>query len=318
MRKLKIVFAGTPQYAADILQALLEGGYHITTVLTQPDRKSGRGRKQMPSEVKQIAMQHDIPVLQPENLRDEKIIQQLKDLQPDIILVVAYGLLLPENILNIPNIACINVHPSILPRWRGAAPIQYALLAGDHKTGVAIMQMTRGLDSGPVYQQVECDIAENDNAVSLTKKLTALSINTLGSVLDQLAVKSVTPQSQAETNITYAHKINKEDAMIDWQKSARDIHNQIRAFNPAPVAFADFQEQRVRIYQAHILEEKSNHTPGIILQFTKQGLDIACGKGSIRILTMQFVGGKVLNAAEIYNGKRNFFRVGEYFGWNLA
>ena len=309
---MRIIFAGTPEFAASSLQALLETEHEICAVYTQPDRPAGRGRKLTPSPVKQLALQHQIPVEQPENFKNEQDRQRLERYQADVMIVVAYGLLLPQLILDAPKHGCINVHASLLPRWRGAAPIQRAILAGDKETGVCIMQMEAGLDTGPVLAEVRCAIADTETATSLHDRLAELGANTLVEALTDLPARQRNAQVQDDANTTYASKLDKSEALIDWQKSAAEIDRQIRAFNPWPVSFTQWKEQPLRIWQASLITGNSQSSAGTVLSVTKQGIDVATGDGIIRLQQLQAPGKKAMPVADFINANR--IEVGETLG----
>ncbi|WP_430009113.1 methionyl-tRNA formyltransferase [Methylophaga lonarensis] len=309
---MRIIFAGTPEFAASSLQALLDTEHEICAVYTQPDRPAGRGRKLTPSPVKQLALQHQITVEQPENFKNEQDRQRLEHYQADVMIVVAYGLLLPQPILDAPKHGCINVHASLLPRWRGAAPIQRAILAGDKETGVCIMQMEAGLDTGPVLAEVRCAIADTETAASLHDRLAELGANTLVEALTDLPARQRNAQVQDDANTTYASKLDKSEALIDWQKSAAEIDRQIRAFNPWPVSFTQWKEQPLRIWQASLVTGNSQSSAGTVLSVTKQGIDVATGNGIIRLQLLQAPGKKAMSVADFINANR--IEVGETLG----
>ncbi len=309
MKQLNCLFAGTPLFAKQVLEELLSCHHNIIAVYTQPDRQAGRGRKVKASEVKTLAVSHELPIYQPVSLKNEA--ENIKALKPDVIIVVAYGLFLPQSILDIAP--CINVHPSLLPRWRGAAPVQRAILNNDQRTGVSIMAMNQRLDAGPVYSLEYCDIDITDNGETLSNKLADLGAKMLISVLDNFALGTLTSTLQDENFVTYAEKINKAEAIINWSQSATDIHCKIRAFNPTPVAFTYFNHEAIRIYQADIFNAEHDEMPGTILNCTKNGVDVACGEGLLRINEMQFPGGKKLSSHDIYNGKAKILQQGYQF-----
>jgi methionyl-tRNA formyltransferase len=306
-KSLKILFAGTPEFAAKHLQALLDTKYEICAVITQPDKPSGRGRKIQINPVKQLALDFNIPIHQPKTLRDDKIQNIIKDLQPDIIIDVACGLFIPKEILDLPPYGCINVHPSLLPRWRGASPIQKAILAGDKITGVSIMLMDEGLDTGAVFLQKKYSIKNTDTAADLHKNLADLSIEALLEVLPKIINHTITPTKQNDADASYAKKITKEEAKINWTKSALELDREIRSFNPWPISFTEIGKQIVRIWQATPLDKTTTEKPGTIIQLNKQGINVATGDGLLRILKMQFPNGKILSIADILNSKKDFF-----------
>lgn len=305
---LNIIFAGTPPFAADHLNLLINSNHQVTAVLTRPDKPSGRGQKTSASAVKQIALANNLPVYQPETLKNESVQTQIKQLAPDVIIVVAYGLILPPEVLTIPSYGCINVHASLLPRWRGASPIQSAILAGDYETGVSIMQMEEGLDTGPVYLQKTCPIYATDTAGDLEKKLATLGGSALLEVLSGLMNdNNVVLQQQNAEGMTYAKKIDKTQAKINWQLSAQEIDRQIRAFNPQPTAFTTIGNETVRIWQATPLNNYVSEPAGTILRLEKSGIDVATGDGTLRLHILQFAGGNPLLAEQVINSKKNWF-----------
>jgi len=307
---MKIIFAGTPEFAAIHLKTLLDHQIKPIAIYTQPDRPSGRGHKLQPSAVKQIALDAQILCLQPTSLRDEKAIKQLQKLQPDLILVVAYGLLLPAEILAIPRFGCLNVHASLLPRWRGAAPIIRAIEAGDTETGICIMQMDAGLDTGDVLLRKTCAITAQTTGQSLHDELAELGSNALLQVLADLP--HLKAQKQALEGVTYAHKISKNDAIINWQQSAAELDCKIRAFYPYPAAYTFLAAKAFKIMQAQIVDIQG--TPSEILQISKEGLIVACGENALKITKAQLPGGKVLDFAAILAGHKHLFKVGNKLG----
>ncbi len=298
---LKIIFAGTPAFAASSLQALLNTEHDVLAVYTQPDRPAGRGRKLTASPVKALAQAHDLPVLQPVSLRDEQAQQRLADWQADVLVVVAYGLILPEPVLGAPRLGCINVHASLLPRWRGAAPIQRAILAGDEQTGVTIMQMDVGLDTGDMLHKVVCPIENTDTAESLHDKLATLGATALCDTLRLLADSTAVPEKQNDAETSYAEKLQKAEAEIDWAQSAQVLSRTVRAFNPWPVAFTRVDDKNLRIWLAETMDESSDVTPGTVLAESREGIDVATGDGVLRIHQLQLPGGKALDAGQFLN-----------------
>lgn len=306
---MRIVFAGTPEFAVSSLRAAARH-HEVVAVYTQPDRPAGRGRGLAPSPVKLEAVARGIPVYQPESLKDEAAQQQLRDLQPDLMVVVAYGLLLPKAVLAIPTHGCWNVHASLLPRWRGAAPIQRAIQAGDAKTGVCLMQMEAGLDTGPVLLHQELPIAATDTGGQLHDKLAELGAQVLSDGLGLLraGIKPIA-RPQPEQGVTYAHKLDKAEARLDWAQGADVLARTVRAFNPWPIAEATLAGERVRIHGAVALEEAHGQAPGTVLAASRDGIDIACGQGALRLRTLQREGGKAITAADYLNARRDL-RVG--------
>jgi len=304
---MRIIFAGTPEFAASSLQALVEAGHQPVAVYSQPDRKAGRGRKLHPSPVKQLALAHDIPVFQPQNLKDTDAQRQLAVLQPDLIIVVAYGLILPQSILDIPAHGCINVHASLLPRWRGAAPIQRAILAGDRDSGVCIMQMEAGLDTGPVLREVRTAIDANDTGSSLHDRLAKLGAQALLATVDDIAAGNVVATPQDDSGSSYAAKLDKREAWIDWNQPAIKLERQVRAFNPWPVAQTRHSENVLRIWEATAQPATgSDIASGNVIALSADGLMVACGDGALTIQRLQLPGGRPLAVRDWINaGKRD-------------
>lgn len=314
--ELRVVFAGTPEFAAVALQALLDSPHQVIGVYTQPDRPAGRGRKLTPSPVKALALEQAIPVFQPSSLKDPAQQEILSDLKADVMVVAAYGLILPEAALNAPRYGCINIHASLLPRWRGAAPIQHAILAGDLETGITIMQMDAGLDTGAMLHVCRCSISANDTGTSLHDRLAVIGGAAVIQVLEQLPQYQSMAQPQNNGLATYAAKLDKSGAAIDWQQTAVQIERQIRAFNAWPVAYTDLQSIRVRIWMARALPDASppSALPGTILTRTADSLDIACGEGVLRLQTIQFPGARALPVSEVLRAKQALFAPGARFG----
>ncbi|SDK43451.1 methionyl-tRNA formyltransferase [Microbulbifer yueqingensis] len=315
---LKVIFAGTPDFAAVHLQGLLDSEHSVIAVYTQPDRPAGRGKKLLASPVKQLALQHDIPVYQPPSLRDEAAQAELASLDADVMVVVAYGLILPQAVLDTPRLGCVNVHASLLPRWRGAAPIQRAIEAGDPESGVAIMQMEAGLDTGPVLVESRCPISPRDTGGSLHDKLARLGGPALLEALTRLADGSAEPQAQDDSRATYAAKISKEEARLDWHRPATELERQIRAFNPFPVCWTTYTdqrgEQRLRVYGAQLERGCHSDAPGTILAADAEGILVACGREALRLQQLQLPGKKALPAEEILKGYRDLFGPGHQLG----
>jgi methionyl-tRNA formyltransferase len=300
---LRVVFAGTPEFAVPSLRAVA-GHSELLAVYTQPDRPAGRGRALTASPVKQAAQALGVPVLQPETLRDAAAQEALRALAPDLLVVVAYGLILPKAVLEIPRYGCWNVHASLLPRWRGAAPIQRAIEAGDHETGVCLMQMARGLDTGPVLLRLTTPIAESDTGGSLHDRLAELGAQALrdGLALLRAGLRPLaTPQ--ADDGVSYAHKLDKAEARLDWAQPATALARKVRAFHPWPIAEAELDGERLRIHAALALPESSPAAPGSVVQAGREGIDIACGEGTLRLLTVQREGGKPLAARDYLNAR---------------
>lgn len=302
---MKIVFAGTPEFAVASLRAAARH-QEVVGVYTQPDRPAGRGRGLMPSPVKLEAIARGIPVFQPDSLKGEQAQQQLRDLQPDLMVVVAYGLILPKAVLAIPTYGCWNVHASLLPRWRGAAPIQRAIQAGDADTGVCLMQMEAGLDTGPVLLRQHTPIQAGELGGSLHDRLAELGAQVLSDGLGLLraGLKPIA-QPQPEQGVTYAHKLDKAEARLDWSQDAQVLERTVRAFNPWPIAEAQLAGERVRIHGAVALADNQGKAPGTLLAAGRDGIDIACGQGALRLRVLQREGGKAITAADYLNARRD-------------
>jgi methionyl-tRNA formyltransferase len=300
---LKIIFAGTPEFAATALSALLTTRHQVVAVYTQPDRPAGRGRKLQPSPVKQLALEHGIEVRQPAKLKEAADQAALRELDADLMVVVAYGLLLPQAVLDAPRLGCINIHASLLPRWRGAAPIQRAILAGDEESGVTIMQMEAGLDTGPMLHILPTPILRDDTGGSLHDRLAELGARALLESLSAIAEGSLIPRPQDDALATYAKKLDKGEARIDWRQTAAEIDRQVRAFNPWPVAQCDINGQVMRIWQARPVEGELPPTAqaGQVVGAGKAGIDVATGSGILRILELQLPGKRALSAADFLN-----------------
>ncbi|MDX3935924.1 MULTISPECIES: methionyl-tRNA formyltransferase [Stenotrophomonas] len=302
---MKIVFAGTPAFAVSSLRAAARH-HEVVAVYTQPDRPAGRGRGLAPSPVKLEAIARGIPVFQPDSLKTPEAQQQLRDLAPDLMVVVAYGLILPKAVLTIPTHGCWNVHASLLPRWRGAAPIQRAIQAGDAETGVCLMQMEAGLDTGPVLLKQHIAIGPNDTGGQLHDRLAALGEQVLSDGLGLLraGIKPIA-QPQPEAGVTYAHKLDKAEARLDWAQDAHALARTVRAFNPWPIAEAMLAGERVRIHGAIALDDNQGKAPGTLLGASRDGIDIACGQGALRLRVLQREGGKAITAADYLNARRD-------------
>ena len=302
---MRIVFAGTPAFAVPCLRAAANKA-EVVAVYTQPDRPAGRGRGLTPSPVKLEALQRGIPVLQPENFRAAVSRQALRALKPDLMVVVAYGLILPQSVLEIPEHGCWNVHASLLPRWRGAAPIQRAIEAGDTRTGICLMQMERGLDTGPVLLSRALDIGAQETGGQLHDRLSDLGADVLADGLGLLrATIRVPPKPQPAEGVTYAHKIGKAEARLDFTQPASMLANKVRAFNPWPMTEAQVAGERLRIHAAVAVDEAHGRAPGTLLRADRDGLDIACGDGALRIRVLQREGGKPITAADYLNARRD-------------
>ena len=313
---LRIVFAGTPEFAAEHLKALLNSPYQVVAVYTQPDRPAGRGQKLMPSPVKQLALQHEIAVYQPQTLRDPAAQAELAALKPDLLVVVAYGLILPQVVLDIPRLGCINSHASLLPRWRGAAPIQRAIQAGDAESGVTVMQMEAGLDTGPMLLKISTPISADDTGGSLHDRLAELGPPAVLQAIDGLAAGSLRGEVQDDSLATYAHKLNKDEALLDWSRPAVELERLIRAFNPWPICHSSLNGAPLKVLAAQLITEpgEGRGAPGEILAASKGGLTVACADGALRLTRLQLPGGKALNFADLFNSRREQFAVGSLLG----
>jgi methionyl-tRNA formyltransferase len=314
---LRIVFAGTPDFAAESLKALLQqAAYEVVAIYTQPDRPAGRGRELRASPVKEIALAHRLPVLQPPTLKDASTQAELAELRPDLMVVAAYGLILPPEVLAIPRLGCLNVHASLLPRWRGAAPIQRAILAGDRETGITIMQMDAGLDTGAMRYMERCPISASDTGGSLHDRLALLGGEALVAALELLVAGELPSAAQNEADATYARKLSKEEARLDWTQPAEELARAVRAFNPVPVAYTTLGGQAVRIWQAAVATgETTTAPPGMIISADRDGLRVAAGQGSVlKIETLQLPGGKPLAVLQLLNARRGQLAPGEVLG----
>lgn len=310
---LNIIFAGTPDFAARHLQALIDSDHNVVAVYTQPDRPAGRGKKLQASAVKQLAQQADIAVLQPASLKDAAAQAELAALNADIMVVVAYGLLLPKVVLDTPKLGCINVHGSLLPKWRGAAPIQRSLEAGDAETGVTIMQMDEGLDTGAMLLKAICPIEANDTSASLYEKLAELGPSALIDSLEQLTQSTAVAEPQDNEQATYAAKLTKAEAMINWQQPACVIDRKIRAFTPWPGSQTALAGNIIKIHQVEFVDESCSAAAGTIINANKQGIDVATSDGVVRLLSVQLPGKKAMPVADVLNARADWFAVGNQF-----
>jgi len=305
---LRIIFAGTPDFAAVHLKALVDSDHEVVAVYSQPDRPAGRGKKLQPSPVKQVALEHDIPVYQPLNFKDEADVDTLKSLNADVMVVVAYGLLLPKNVLDAPRYGCLNVHASLLPRWRGAAPIQRCIEAGDMVTGITIMQMDVGLDTGDMLNKVTTGINLDDTGGSLHDRLASMGPDALLKTLADVEAGTLAPEAQNDALANYAHKLTKQEALLDWQQDAEALARRIRAFNPFPMAYTLLGDERIRVHAADALEKATQLTPGTIANVTSDGIEVACNEGVLRLTRIQLAGKKPMSVAEVINGQPNLFQ----------
>jgi len=294
---MKVIFAGTPVFAAQALQAIIAAGHEVALVLTQPDRPAGRGMALQPSPVKQLALENGIEVFQPTTLKEAEAQQRVAAVGAEVMVVAAYGLILPQIVLDMPRFGCLNIHASLLPRWRGAAPIQRALLAGDAETGVCIMQMEAGLDTGPVVLRGAFPISDSDTTSSLHDRLAALGATLIVDALSRLPLPA---EPQPEAGVTYAHKIEKAEAMMDWRSSAAELDRHIRAFNPFPGAQAIFAGQTVKLWAATLLGDSGE--PGCILAVERKRIVVACGEGALAVTELQKAGGKRLPVQQFLAG----------------
>ncbi len=301
---LRIIFAGTPDFSVPPLKALLQSEHQVVAVYTQPDRPAGRGRKLTPGPVKQVALEHQIPVVQPLSLKSEEAQAELQNLHADLMVVVAYGLILPKAVLEAPRLGCINIHASLLPRWRGAAPIQRAILAGDKETGITIMQMDVGLDTGDMLLKSRCPINADDTGSSLHDRLSVMGADALMQALPHIINGSTQAEKQNDNDACYADKLQKAEAIIDWQQTAQQISAKVHAFNAWPVAQTLLHkngEQVLRIWNATVIAETSQAQPGNVIRCNKEGIDVVTGEGVLRISRVQLPGGKPMAVSDFVN-----------------
>lgn len=307
---MRLIFAGTPDFAAQHLAALVAAGHDVVAVYTQPDRPAGRGKRLQPSAVKTLALEHELELQQPQTLKSADVQQQLAAYDADLMVVVAYGLILPQAVLDMPRLGCINVHGSLLPRWRGAAPIQRAIWAGDAVTGVTIMQMEAGLDTGPMLLKESIAIAPDDTAASLYARMAKIGPQALLDALSRLQHDGLPAQPQDEAEATYAAKLRKEEARIDWQQPAVFIERCVRAFNPWPGTEFTVAGQRFKIWQAEVVSGDSDEAPGTLLNLGKNTLCIQTGDGALNVLSVQPVGKKPMAVADVLNARRDLLSPG--------
>ncbi len=317
MSQLRLCFAGTPEFAAQHLSCLIKHDFSIAAVYTQPDRPSGRGKKPLPSPVKHVALNAALPVKQPTTLRSDDAAHELRDLAPDLFIVVAYGLILPQQILHIPKYGCINVHASLLPRWRGAAPIERALLSGDKESGVTVMQMDAGLDTGPILHKHAVSIESGDDRLSLTEKLSKAGQQALVYSLENLNSLLLNAEKQDDSGVTYAEKITKDDSRIDWNNTAQEILNVVRAGVGRAPAFSLMEENRVRIIKAYVTDGFQNEQPGTVLDINNEYMEVMCKDTTIRITLLQLPGKNVISPRDYVNSNNPLIQVGSRFS-NLS
>ena len=299
---MRVVFMGTPDIAATCLKKIIADGFDVVGVYTQPDRPKNRGMKLAFSPVKEVALEHDIPVFQPENFRDEETVRQLRDLKPDIAAVVAYGRILPQSVLDVPTFGCINIHASVLPSYRGSAPYQWAVLDGLTETGVTAMYLCREMDAGDIIEIAKTPIGPDETAGELLDRLAVLGADLLSKTLTAFTEGKVTGAPQDAAKATYAPMLDKTMCPIDWNKSAQQIHNHVRGMNPWPVATTQIQGKKFKIYATAVLKEPTDAAPGTILGLTKTGLKMACSDGVIEIRVLQAEGGKRMAAPDYFRG----------------
>ncbi|WP_165309943.1 methionyl-tRNA formyltransferase [Vibrio ziniensis] len=309
-QSLRIVFAGTPDFAARHLAALLSSEHEVIAVYTQPDRPAGRGKKLTASPVKELALEHNIPVYQPENFKSDEAKQELAELNADLMVVVAYGLLLPQVVLNTPRLGCINVHGSILPRWRGAAPIQRSIWAGDAQTGVTIMQMDIGLDTGDMLSIATLPIEATDTSASMYDKLAVLGPKALVECLTDIANGTAKAEKQDDEQANYAKKLSKEEARINWNDDAAHIERCVRAFNPWPMSHFEVAENSIKVWQSRVVDQSSNKPAGTIIQADKTGIYVSTGNGVLALEQLQVPGKKAMSVQDILNARASWFEVG--------
>jgi methionyl-tRNA formyltransferase len=310
---MRIIFAGTPYFAAVILQGLLDGPHDIIAAYTQPDKQAGRGQQSQASEVKELAQRYHLPIHQPISLKDKSAQQVLADLKPDLMVVAAYGMLLPASVLAIPRLGCLNVHASLLPHWRGAAPIARAIEAGDKETGISMMQMVEALDAGPVWETFSLAINSEDTHGSLTDKLALLAAEHINDTIDRVEEGKSQPIPQNHSQSSYAKKLTKAEGLVDWSLPAEVLERQVRAFNPWPVSYTYIKDHSLRIWEAEALPLSSSEKPGTLVNLSAKGLEISTGKGMLRLIEVQLSGKARIQAGELYKTKHPLFQSGINF-----
>ena len=299
---MRVVFMGTPDIAATCLNKIMDDGFEIVAVYTQPDRPKGRGMKLVASPVKELALKHGISVFQPENFREDGTVEQLRELKPDVVAVVAYGRILPQRVLDIPTKGCVNIHASLLPRYRGSAPYQWAVLDGCKETGVTAQHMARQMDAGDVIDVAKTPIGENETAGELLDRLAVLGADLLSRVLTRFENDDVAGAPQDESKVSFAPMLDKSMCPIDWSKTAKQVHDHVRGLHPWPVATAEIGGTKFKIHSTRVLNENTNAAAGTVLGLTKTGLKMACGKGVVEIQTLQAEGGKRMAAPDYFRG----------------
>ncbi|MDX1451874.1 MAG: methionyl-tRNA formyltransferase [Oleiphilaceae bacterium] len=307
---MNIIFAGTPDFAAASLQAIINAGHRVVAVYTQPDRPAGRGKKIIKSPVKLVAESHNIAVEQPLNFKTPESLATLAEYKADVMIVAAYGIILPKAVLDTPKQGCINIHASLLPRWRGAAPIQRAIEAGDTETGVTIMQMDEGLDTGDMLYKVNTPIPPEETGGSLHDRLAQLGADAILAFLDDTQRAHMQAEKQNNDLATYAHKLSKAEAELNWQRSAEELARQVRAFNPWPVSYCRDGDANIRVFEAQVLASSTDKPAGLVLAKTREGVDISCGDGVLRITRLQLPGAKAMSVSDFVNGGKALLEPG--------
>ena len=315
-KPLNIIFAGTPDFAAKHLKALIDSNHNVIAVFSQPDRPAGRGNKLTASPVKQLAIENNLPIYQPTTLKTVENQHVIANLNADIMIVVAYGLILPQAVLDMPKLGCLNVHGSLLPKWRGAAPIQRACWAGDSETGITIMQMDAGLDTGDMLYKLACPIEPSDTSATLYEKLAKLGPQALLETLTLINQGRIKPEKQQQSQATYAEKLSKQEAKLDWNLSAIQLERCVRAFNPWPVSYFEVNGEPIKVWQAQVMATQHNQPVGTILQADKKGICIATSDGSLNMTILQPAGKKPMSAQDLLNSRKSWFEVGKILGSN--